>query len=583
MVSYCEQAPNAVIGCVASVKGSRAIVRLDNLATTGTGSPARTTVGAFLALSTANSRVVGMTTEVTSNGEEGVARARSASVDLIGELRECDGSSSFIRGLSTYPSLGDEVTLLTQAEISSIFEMPASATIGIGHLYQDATIEARLDVDRLLQRHFAILGSTGVGKSSGVAVLLREILAARDDLRVFTIDCHNEYGRCFGELANVISPRSSRLPFWLFNFEEIVDVIFGGRGGTEEEIEILAELIPLAKARYLQYKSASERLALRRADRRSAGYTVDTPVPYLLQDLIALIDERMGKLENRALRMHHHRLTTRLETISGDPRYEFMFGNANVGGDIMAELLNHLFRIDAHGKPITVMQIAGLPAEVTDAVVSVLCRLAFDFGMWSDGAVPLLFVCEEAHRYASADHSLAFGPTRRALARIAKEGRKYGVYLGLITQRPAELDPTILSQCATILAMRTANERDQALLRSAVSDGAADLLAFLPTLGTREAIAFGEAVALPLRMTFSCLPPEALPQSDLALPRTRRDNERNRLDFVQGIVDRWRRCSTDKEESSEPQDPVASDEVPAASVMSASHRLDQARMQLLKR
>ena len=247
----------------------------------------------------------------------------------------------------------------------------------------------------------------------------------------------------------------------------------------------------------------------------------------------------------------------------------------------MAELLSHLFRIDAQGKPITVMQIAGLPAEVTDAVVSVLCRLAFDFGMWSDGAVPLLFVCEEAHRYASADHAVAFGPTRRALARIAKEGRKYGVYLGLVTQRPAELDPTILSQCATILAMRTANERDQALLRSAVSDGAADLLAFLPTLGTREAIAFGEAVALPSRMTFNCLPPEALPQSDLARPLLQSEAYGNRLDFVQGVVDRWRRCSTEKEQLNEMQEPPAPAE--AAGVVSASLRLDQARMQLLKR
>ncbi len=578
------QTLNAAIGWVASVKGSRAMVKLHASEAPVSGSSPRTTVGSFLAVSTTHSRLVGMITEVTSSVEDGVVQLRSATVDLIGELREGAGTPpSFMRGLSTYPSVGDETSLLSHAEIRSIFEMPTSATIGIGHLYQDATIEARLDVNRLLQRHFAILGSTGVGKSSAVAVLLRQILAARDDLRVFTIDCHNEYGRCFGEFANVISPRSSRLPFWLFNFEEIVDVIFGGRGGTEEEIEILAELIPLAKARYLQYKSASDRLALRRADRRSVGYTVDTPVPYLLQDLIALIDERMGKLENRASRMHHHRLTTRLETISGDTRYEFMFGNANVGGDTMAELLSHLFRIDAHGKPITVMQIAGLPAEVTDAVVSVLCRLAFDFGMWSDGAVPLLFVCEEAHRYASADHSVAFGPTRRALARIAKEGRKYGVYLGLVTQRPAELDPTILSQCATILAMRTANERDQALLRSAVSDGGADLLAFLPTLGTREAIAFGEAVALPSRMTFSCLPPEALPQSDLARPFFKNGADTNKLDFVQGVVDRWRRCSTEKEQIGETQEATAPDEVAATSLVSASFRLDQARMQLLKR
>ena len=157
-----------------------------------------------------------------------------------------------------------------------------------------------------------------------------------------------------------------------------------------------------------------------------------------------------------------------------------MFENANIGGDTMAEILGHLFRLPPDGKPMTIMQLAGFPAEVVDSVVSVLCRMAFDFGLWSDGAAPLLFVCEEAHRYAPADKKIGFGPTRRALSRIAKEGRKYGVFLGLVTQRPAEIDPTIISQCSTLFVMRLANERDQNLIRSAVSDAAANLLVVHP-------------------------------------------------------------------------------------------------------
>ncbi len=239
---------------------------------------------------------------------------------------------------------------------------------------------------------------------------------------------HNEYGRCFGDRAFVVNPGNLRLPFWLFNFEEIVDVFFGGRPGLDEEIEILSEVIPLAKAAYTQYRSLADRLAVKQLDPKSIGYTVDTPVPYRLQDLLSMIDERMGKLENRSSRMIYHKLITRIETVSNDPRYAFMFENANVGGDTMAEALSQLFRLPADGKPMTIMQLAGFPAEVVDAVVSVLCRMAFDFGLWSDGASPLLFVCEEAHRYASADRTIGFGPTRRAISRIAKEGRKYGVY-----------------------------------------------------------------------------------------------------------------------------------------------------------
>ena len=143
---------------------------------------------------------------------------------------------------------------------------------------------------------------------------------------------------------------------------------------------------------------------------------------------------------------------------------------------------------------MTIMQLAGFPSEVVDAVVSVTCRMAFDLGLWSDGADPLLVVCEEAHRYMAADQAVGFAPTRRAISRIAKEGRKYGVFLGLVTQRPAELDSTILSQCSTLFAMRMTNDRDQTLLRSAVAIPR-PIFSLPASLGTGEAFAFGEGVA----------------------------------------------------------------------------------------
>jgi DNA helicase HerA-like ATPase len=166
--------------------------------------------------------------------------------------------------------------------------------------------------------------------------------------------------------------------------------------------------------------------------------------------------------------------------------------------------------------------------------------MAFEFGLWSDGAAPLLFVCEEAHRYAPADRTIGFGPTRKAVSRIAKEGRKYGVYLGLITQRPAELDATIISQCSTLFAMRMANDRDQAIVRSAVSDAAAGLLAFVPSLGTREVFAFGEGVVLPTRLKFKELPRHLIPRSE-SVGRDRMDTD-SALDseFIAAVVQRWR-------------------------------------------
>src|SRR4029078_8187611 len=246
----------------------------------------------------------------------------------------------------------------------------------------------------------------------------------------------------------------------------------------------------------------------------------------------------MGNLENRSSLLFHHRLMSRIETMRNDPRYAFMFDNANVGGDTMAEVLAQLFRMPANGKPMTTMQLGGIPSEVVDDVMSVLCRMAFDFGLWSEGAIQLLFVCEEAHRYASVDQKVGFGQPRRPISRIAKEGRKYGVFLGLVTQRPAELDPTIISQCSTLFTMRLTNDRDQALVRSAVADAAASFLAFLPPLATREVFAFGEGVALPTRLKFRELPAHLRPKGDVIAGGG--TGNFDSPEFIANVIERWR-------------------------------------------
>jgi hypothetical protein len=211
--------------------------------------------------------------------------------------------------------------------------------------------------------------------------------------------------------------------------------------------------------------------------------------------------------------------------------------------DLMAEILGDLFRLPIGNRPMSVMQLAGLPAEVVDSVVSVLCRLAFEFGVWSDGAAPILVACEEAHRYAPADRKLGFAPTRKAVSRIAKEGRKYSVFLGVITQRPADLDATILSQCSTVFAMRMANDRDQEIVRSAVPDAGASLIKILASLGAREAVAFGEGVALPMRIRFANLPREFLPFSQTGHLIQANTSDHFDDEFVTAVIKRWRDAS----------------------------------------
>jgi DNA helicase HerA-like ATPase len=538
------------IGRVLSVSGSEARIGVvaESLRLAGGVDNAALTVGKFIGIVRNRSLLVAIISQVSTEvplliREEGYHAV--ANVDLMGEIitGELAGAPHFLRGVTTYPAIGDIVVLLGTPELRMIYNVDKSAGVELGCLQQDTVVKAYANIHDMISKHFAILGTTGVGKSSGLASLLRQMLAVCPEQRIFLLDGHNEYGNCFGDRALVVNPANLKLPFWLFTFEELLEIIFSGRPGDDEEVEILAELVPIAKSFY-QQQSREASTTRRSGDARPVDYSIDTPVPYRLKDLLALIDERMGKLENRSSRINHRRLITRIEAVANDPRYAFMFANANVGGDTMAEILRHLFRWRPEGKPMTVMQLAGIPSEVVDAVVSVLCRMAFDFGLWSNGAVPLLFICEEAHRYVSADRSLGFQPTRRALSRIAKEGRKYKVFLGLITQRPAEIDANIVSQCSTLFAMRIANDRDQQLLLAAASDAATNLLRFLPSLGPREALAFGAGIPMPTLFTFPELPADCIPRVEAASIEHSQANVNEQI--INSAIERWRGSMTAK-------------------------------------
>ncbi|WP_161139966.1 ATP-binding protein [Propylenella binzhouense] len=527
------------IGRVVSVDGAHAVItapRSDPEALAGEESPL--SVGKLLSINAGPVRVIGViyaTAAANQGGQEGEIGPTLVKVELVGQIR--DGAKPvFERGIQHYPPIGAGVLPVGPTDLITIYDYGSDETIVIGRLGQDPSIEATVRVQDLLQKHFAVLGTTGCGKSTSVSLILHEILKSSQGARVLLIDPHNEYKGSFGELAHLISPRNLNLPYWLFNFEEFTDVIYRRRPGVPEELDALADFIPLAKARYAQKQEKSSLLLRRDVD--DAGHTVDSPVPYRLSDLLALIDDQLGKLEGKEDRPRLRRLRARIQSVAQDPRYQFMFSSRTIE-DSMAELLKTLFRIPTEGKPITIVELAGFPAEVVDAVVSVLCRLAFELGMWGNGRVPILVVAEEAHRYVPADKRLGFGPTRRAISRIAKEGRKYGVYLGVVTQRPSELDPTILSQCSTIFAMRLANDADHAIIRSAVSDAATSTLEALPSMGNREALAFGEAVSMPMRVRFTNLPESMLPKSKL---RGLQDDsaEAQSGGFVEEVVQRWR-------------------------------------------
>src|SRR6201995_5848237 len=232
--------PVTSFGRVISVRG--ALARVGLLADGQMPlSEVRGTVGKFVSIRCATSTIVAMITDVTSeNMKASDTYLASAGVDLLGEILGGD-RPKFQRGVTHYPTIGDAVELITSQELRTVYAPSGADQINVGTLQQDRSVIAYVDVEEMLSKHFANLVSTGVGKSTGVSLLLNEILKARPSLRVFLLDVHNEYGRCFGERAQVLNPRNLKLPFWLFNFEEIVEVLVAGRPGGSEELNRRAE------------------------------------------------------------------------------------------------------------------------------------------------------------------------------------------------------------------------------------------------------------------------------------------------------------------------------------------------------
>ncbi|MEI9401482.1 ATP-binding protein [Mesorhizobium argentiipisi] len=504
-----QQNDKRILGNVVQCDGARATIsaHAEDAEGTVTG---LWTVGRMISINLGSTRTVGLVYAIGKSDRAWNPDGQNlieVSVELVGEVRdgvEPGSKPVFDRGITTYPHIGAIAHRIRTRDLQAVYDLAGRHSVTIGTLSQDESIDANIAIDDTLARHFAIVGTTGVGKSTAVSLLLRKTIASRPDLRVLILDPHNEFAASLPEYCVKVDSKTLDLPFWMFRLEEFAEVLFRGRETVPEEVDVLRDLIPAAKN---LYRNPSSGTYIRRG---SDALTADTPVPYRIADLIKQIDERMGMLESKNDRPTLKSLKTRIESAAADPRYRFMF-NSRLIEDTIHETIGNIFRVPNHGRPVTCFEMAGMPSEVVNSVCSVLARLAFDLALWSEGRLKLLLLCEEAHRYMPADPRLGFAPTRHALSRIAKEGRKYGCYLGVVTQRPGELDPTILSQCSTFFAMRLANEQDQAIIRSAIADSSASTLAFLSSMGQREAIAFGEGVATTMRLKFEKLPQEFIP------------------------------------------------------------------------
>lgn len=494
-------------------------------------------IGALVVIPTKASSIYGMVQAMNGGGYTLIgtgAEARTVEIQLLGEilLDAAGAPGRFHRGVTFYPHFDTPVFTADARDLKLVYAPQELAIARLGAIHQNRDLPAYASIDDMLAKHFAVLGTTGSGKSCVVALVLQAILERNPHGHVVLIDPHNEYARAFEGKAELLNMNNLQLPYWMLNFEELTEVVVGQDNAfAHAETEILKYAVVEAKKAFLHEGARGDHI------------TVDTPVPYRLGDMVKIFDDQMGKLERTEEVIAYVRLKAKIESLRSDRRFSFMFSRLLVD-DSLGKVLSRIMRIPVNGKPVSIVDISGIPSEVVDVVVSVMARMIFDFSVWAGHErghkVPVLLVCEEAHRYIPRDDLTHFGPSKKAISRIAKEGRKYGVGLCLVTQRPAELSTSALSQCNTMIALRMSNVRDQEFVANALPESAAGLLSALPSLAQQEAIVVGDGVIVPMRMRFDDLAPERRPASDTARFSEAWGEDAADQSFIDQVVERWR-------------------------------------------
>jgi len=483
-------------------------------------------IGSMVKMTVAGRCVVASVHDLINDGGEIAAR-----ISFLGEGQadETGQIASFRRGVTRYPLPGTPVHAVSSADMDAVFSAGNVPHIEVGTVHPTCSTRAALLVDAMLGKHFALLGSTGTGKSTATALILHRICQMAPAGHIVMIDPHGEYDAAFAGVGAAYDVSNLAMPYWLMNFEEHCEVLLTTTGAERQtDADILAKCLLAARQK-------------NRAADTVARITVDSPIPYVLSDLTNIIQTEMGKLDKASNSAPFLRLKQKIDEIRSDPRYHFMFSGMLVG-DSMKTFIKRIFRLPGEGKPISVIDVSGVPSEITSVVVAVLARCVFDYAIWARGQAqhPVLLVCEEAHRYVPSDRTTNNGPVRRILERIAKEGRKYGVSLGLVTQRPSDLAEGVLSQCGTIISMRLNNERDQAFVKAAMPEGARGFLDAIPALRNREAIICGEGVSIPVRVVFDDLEANLRPASNDPVFSELWRNTGDEDALVEQVIGRWR-------------------------------------------
>jgi len=571
-----------LIGAVQDVHGSTVTVELSNDTITGLGFVHGEgyrigQVGSFVRIPLGFVDLYGVVSQVGAGAapagdhERQIFGNRWITVQMVGEGQR---GGRFERGISQHPTIDDRVHIVTEADLLAIYGSgDPQDFVSVGHLASAASIPSLININKLVTRHSAVVGTTGAGKSTTVAGLLNSLSdpVRYPSARILVLDIHGEYAKALGERASVFrvdadiskGQRQLQIPFWALNFEELSTLAFGNL--SDSQSAAVADFIVQLKKEALetQPRDGVER----------SRVTVDTPVPFCLHKLWFELHQREHKTvrakqgaaqdelepayaldkdgaEQRGAAMSvtapvyltvktsgpkneqinwsqspaplnlRQQLAGLASKIS-DPRLSFLFNPGHwlpdIDGRTNRDLDALLEEWIGSPQPVSILDLSGIPSSILHDLIGALLRVLYDAIFWARNLPeggrerPLLMVLEEAHAYLAKDNSK--GSAGAAVRRIAKEGRKYGVGMMIVSQRPSEIDQTILSQCGTIFAMRLTNDTDRGHVTGAASDNLKGLFEMLPVLRTGEAIIVGEAVSLPVRTLISPPPLNRRPDS----------------------------------------------------------------------
>ena len=458
------------------------------------------------------------------------------------------GSNEFERGVSRYPTTGAEVHAIGTADIAKMFDRFQSKGLAVGTIPSHLSLKVYLDPTNLYGRHFAILGQTGAGKSWTVASLVQSTARVMKHAHIIILDLHGEYcweqpdGTQFCAFSDTIvrhvDARELEIPYWLMTYAELCDLLIehSEREATNQTAFFRDCLL---EARQRENATANPALDLDRV-------TVDTPIYFSLDDVLGRVraknTERVGSRDRQGPMFgNFDRFLMRIESKLNDTRYDFLLKpTSRRSSESLSDLLRDFVGLGTKKAAVTVIDLSSVPFDVRPTVAAQIGRLAFEFNYWNPRYrdFPLLLMCEEAHAYIPRSAESQFSGSRKSMERIAKEGRKYGVGLAVISQRPHEVSETVLAQCGTFVCLRITNPDDQGYIRRLVPESEGDLVSILAGLGRGEGLVLGEAVPLPTRVQFDR--PSPTPNSDDVDFYTKWTDGPEDLD-VDEIVKRWRR------------------------------------------